>query len=178
MATTNSGHVLPDVLQRALRTVICGTAVGDRSAAMGAYYARSNNCFWSVLHEIGLTPVRLAPAQFENLPSYGIGLTDIIKNSHGTDSQLAIKDYDVPGFEAKMKRYQPEIVAFNGKEAARAFYRLPSTRNVEYGPGPSREGFPGVFVLPSTSGNAKKYWDIELWKEFAFGLSRRVTYEH
>lgn len=48
--------VLPDYLAPDLRAVFAGTAAGERSAALGHYYAGRDNEFWSLLHKSGLTP--------------------------------------------------------------------------------------------------------------------------
>ncbi|MCX6741231.1 MAG: mismatch-specific DNA-glycosylase, partial [Candidatus Parcubacteria bacterium] len=37
--------ILPDVLEKGLRIVFCGTAVGDRSAKRRCYYAGRGNKF-------------------------------------------------------------------------------------------------------------------------------------
>ena len=44
--------VLPDVLERGLKVVFCGTALGPTSAQVGAYYAGPGNQFWDVLFSV------------------------------------------------------------------------------------------------------------------------------
>jgi len=61
-------HVLPDMLRPGLRLVICGSAAGAVSATHGAYYAGPGNRFWRTLFEVGLTPRRLEPHEFRDLP--------------------------------------------------------------------------------------------------------------
>src|ERR1700733_13725554 len=80
--------ILPDLLRPGLAVVFCGTAPGRASAAAGHYYAHPQNKFWRALHAIGLTPRLLAPAEYNELPRYGIGLTDIAKYVSGQDNQL------------------------------------------------------------------------------------------
>jgi TDG/mug DNA glycosylase family protein len=72
--------MLPDYLQPDLRLVLVGTAVGEKSAARGHYYAGPGNDFWAYLYETGLTPTRLTPNDDASLPRYGIGLTDLVKS--------------------------------------------------------------------------------------------------
>jgi G:T/U-mismatch repair DNA glycosylase len=43
--------LLDDLLRIGLRLVICGTAAGERSAKLGAYYAGPGNKFWRTLHD-------------------------------------------------------------------------------------------------------------------------------
>lgn len=110
-------QILPDVLSVGLRAVICGTAAGNRSAALKAYYADSTNSFWSVLLEVGLTPYRLAPSEFTILHQFRLGLTDIAKMVSGTEASLPRDAFDVPAFTKAMRYCRPDIVAFNGKTA-------------------------------------------------------------
>jgi hypothetical protein len=84
--------VLPDVLQDSLRVVLCGSAVGTASAKAGAYYAHQQNKFWKILHETGLTPALLRPAQYCELPRYGIGLTDFVKTHSGMDHEIPLTE--------------------------------------------------------------------------------------
>jgi hypothetical protein len=86
--------VLPDILEPGLRIVFCGTAAGARSAELGQPYAGPGNKFWRVLEEVCLTPTRLTPAEFRDLPRYGIGLTDLAKFASGSDSVLRSADFD------------------------------------------------------------------------------------
>ena len=76
--------VLPDLIEPGLTTMFCGSAASSASARVGAYYAGPGNRFWTVLHETGLTPHLFVPAEFQELLSLGIGLTDLQNmNRHG-----------------------------------------------------------------------------------------------
>lgn len=155
--------VLPDLLRPGLRVVFCGTAAGTASAKAGVYYAGSGNAFWRTLHEVGLTPIRLAPPEFQRLAEFGIGLTDICKVRHGSDREVGTGEFDVAGLEARIAAAEPCLFAFNGKNAARGALE----RNVDCGPQPERIGGVPIWVLPSTSGAARKWWDPEPWRELA-----------
>lgn len=155
--------VLPDALRPGLAVVFCGTAAGTASARAKAYYAGPGNRFWPTLHEIGLTPMQLAPAEFERLPEYGIGLTDICKRRHGSDAEVGTVEFDVDGLAAKISAAEPANLAFNGKNAARGALE----RSVGYGAQPERIGGATLWVLPSTSGAARGYWDVGPWRELA-----------
>jgi len=162
--------VLPDVLAPGLRAVVCGTAAGTKSAAMGTYYAGPGNKFWPTLQAIGLTPRRFAPAEFRDLLGLGIGLTDVSKYASGPDQAIRAADFDVPGFRAKILAAAPRAVAFNGKKAASVVFGRP-TAALGYGPAPALAGFPAVFILPSTSGAASGHWDLAPWRAFAAYLA-------
>jgi TDG/mug DNA glycosylase family protein len=154
-------EVLRDILEPGLRIVFCGTAPGTASAKARAYYAGPGNAFWKTLHAIGLTPVQLAPVEFERLPEYGIGLTDICKVLYGSDEEVGTVEFDVADLQARIAAVEPLNLAFNGKNAARGALE----RDVAYGLQPERIGGAAVWVLPSTSGAARRFWSIEPWRE-------------
>ncbi len=155
--------VLRDVLQPGLRVVFCGTAAGTASAKARAYYAGPGNAFWKTLHRTGLTPTQLAPAEFERLPEFGIGLTDICKVLYGSDEEVGTAEFDVSGLQARIAEAEPASLAFNGKNAARGALE----RDVAFGPQEETLGGAELWVLPSTSGAARRYWKIEPWRELA-----------
>ena len=161
--------LLPDVLQPNLRLVICGTAAGAISAAMGAYYAGPGNKFWRVLHEVQLTPRQLRPADFELLLSYGIGLTDLAKHAFGLDADLPEGCFDALALTHQVEAIRPRALAFNGKRAASVFFDRPSG-GLNYGRQPETIGDTSIYVLPSTSGQASGYWSVEPWRELAQDL--------
>lgn len=143
---------LPDILAANLPLVICGSNPSIRAAQMGHYYAHPGNRFYPLLHDSGLTPRRLTPAEDVLLPSFGIGLTDL----HARPSRRAD---DVPdavyqaGREcliAKLTRYQPRWLCCNG---ARVFQNLTGTRGpIRFGPQEGTLAGCRLFVVPSTSG--------------------------
>lgn len=155
--------VLPDVLSRDLSVVFCGTAVGPTSARVGAYYAGPGNQFWDVLFRICLTPRRLEPHEFKSLLEHGIGLTDLAKKRSGTDEEIASSEFDVGALHSKIRSFAPKALAFNGKKAASAFYGY----GVDYGHQTEPLGETAIFVLPSTSGAARGYWNESFWMEVA-----------
>jgi TDG/mug DNA glycosylase family protein len=157
------GAVLPDMLPPGLRLVFCGTAAGTASARAKAYYAGPGNAFWPTLYETGLTPELLAPEEFARLPEFGIGLTDICKVLHGSDAEVGTVEFDIAGLQARIAAAEPAILAFNGKNAARGALE----RDVVVGPQEEQIGGAEVWVLPSTSGAARRYWDIGPWQQLA-----------
>jgi double-stranded uracil-DNA glycosylase len=156
--------ILPDVLQPHLKIVFCGTAVGARSAKIGAYYAGPGNRFWPTLFQVGLIPRQLRPQDYRSLVDYGIGLTDIAKDRSGGDHVLTPADFDGLTLRAKIEQFAPKVLAFNGKRAAQEFY---GRKVVAYGRQPERLGATTVFVLPSTSGAARGFWDERYWQALA-----------
>lgn len=176
MEVTNLSNVdiLKDILRPNLSLVICGTSAGKRSAEVGSYYAGTNNLFWKILRETKLTndekPV--ASHNCEDLLSYGIGLTDIAKKVSGVDAGISEKDYDIEDFIAKMNLFKPKIVCFNGKRAAAIFLswhfkRKVKSSHIKYGLYPIQDSMFEIFIAPSTSGSARRYWEPEYWNKLA-----------
>src|SRR4051794_29278383 len=110
--------MLDDILKANLTVVFCGTAVGNRSATLGQYYAGSNNRFWRVLAETGLTPRELMPNETPLLLEFGIGLTDLAKGQRGNDTDLSFNLTDCEILRNKIMEYSPRYLVFNGKRAA------------------------------------------------------------
>jgi len=158
------GSILPDVLEPGLKVVFCGTAAGTVSARKGAYYAGPGNLFWKTLHEIGLTPRRLEPYEFASAVDFGIGLTDIAKTVYGSDNELPRSGFDPQGLQNKIAQHAPKALAFNGKKSACEFFGV---NQLSYGRQNAGIGRTVVFVLPSTSGAARRFWNVAYWSEVA-----------
>ena len=156
-------NVLRDVLTRDLDVVFCGTAAGNESARRKAYYAGPGNSFWATLFRVGLTPQQLEPEQYEHLQCFRLGLTDLAKHTSGSDRDLLASDFDCKGLRKKILKYRPRILAFTSKRAAEEFLG----REVGYGLLRDRIGDTALFVLPSPSGSAKRYWNEQSWQELA-----------
>ena len=159
---------LPDVLAPDLNVVFCGTAVGKRSAALEAYYAGPGNKFYSILHKTGLTPIQLNPSEYHKLLTYNLELTDVAKLISGSDSVLSRSDFDIQSFTAKMNKFSPKFICFNGKAAA-AFLlnNHKKTAYVDFGLLSQMVGNTQLFVAPSTSGSANGVWDEAYWYTLA-----------
>jgi double-stranded uracil-DNA glycosylase len=163
-------QVLCDLVRPGLRLVVCGTVAGKVSAGVGAYYAGPGNKFWSTLQKIGLTGDRtLAPSEFRDLLSFGIGLTDLAKDVAGNDAELPRGCFDPLRLRTTIERVAPRALAFNGKKAASAFYRR-RTSQLAYGRQVEQIGHTRVYVLPSTSGAANGAWSIDPWIALARDL--------
>jgi TDG/mug DNA glycosylase family protein len=167
-AMSSSDPILPDVLAPGLRVVFCGVAAGRASAAKRAYYAGPGNMFWPMLHKTGLTPRLFAPHEYPAVLALGIGLTDVCKTAFGADHELARDAFDAAAFRRKMALYRPRAIAFGGKFAARQALGLEA---VPYGPLPGNLHGAALFVLPSPSGRARRFWDERYW----FALAALVT---
>ena len=156
--------VLPDVIDIGLKLLICGSAASRVSAETLNYYAGPGNKFWPTLHVVGLTPTLLKPKDFFTLPEYGIGLTDLAKTYSGSDANLRKSDDDSSSLFEKIELARPCALAFNGKRAAKSFL---ACNSVSYGRQKRAIAGAVVFVLPSTSPAAIRWWNIRYWHELA-----------
>src|SRR5919108_3028032 len=155
--------VLPDVIRPGLRVVFCGTAVGAVSAVRGAYYAGPGNKFWRTLHEVGMTPRRLKPAEYASVADYRMGLTDLCKTQSGSDAQVGTRGFDVRRLEDIVRDNAPWVIAFNGVTAGRI------ALGGFQGYGSQGDRFAGVeaWGLFSTSGAASGWWNVCHWRDLA-----------
>jgi TDG/mug DNA glycosylase family protein len=129
-----------------LRAVFAGIAVQCRPRPHAHYYAGPGNQFWRLLYDSGLTSEQLSPAEDHLLPSYGFGLTDLLRDPD-TD------EYLVGAFNGKIARYRPDAVAFTSKTAASCYARAAGERQPKtYGEAPWRVAGRAAFVLPGPSG--------------------------
>ncbi len=136
---------LPDILAPGLRVVIVGTIAARHRRERDHYYAGVGNAFWVLLHESGLTPRVLTPEQDEQLPSFGIGLTDLVWTPSG--------EPDLAGLDAKLTSAAPEAVAFVSKTAATSYARAAGARLPRgYGELSWTAAGRPAFVLPGPSG--------------------------
>ncbi len=156
--------MLPDVLEPGLALVVCGTAASAKSAQVGAYYAGPGNRFWTTLAQVGLTPRQLEPAEFGLLPSFGIGLTDVVKGQSGGDAEITFTAEGARSVREKVECHTPAVLCFNGKRAAKEFFGV---AQVGYGLHEETIGNTAVFVAPSTSGAARGAWDVDWWRRLA-----------
>jgi TDG/mug DNA glycosylase family protein len=156
--------IVPDLLREDLSLVLCGTAPSRVSKETRAYYAHPGNIFWKTLFDVGLTPRLVAPKDYAALLAWNIGLTDLNKTEWGADSDLSPAGFDVPAFREKMRRYAPRVIAFTSKTAAANFF---GRKVIFYGLQPEIVFQTAMFVVPSTSGRARNYFEIEHWRALA-----------
>ena len=140
---------VPDVLAVGLDVVFCGINPGRVSAAARAHFANPRNDFWRLLHDAGLTPRLLQPAQQFELLDHRIGATNAATRTTPGSSDLRRADFadSADRLTRIALELRPHAIAFVGKEAYRGAF---GTR-AEHGPQERTLGDVGLFVLPSTS---------------------------
>ncbi len=167
-ATDMAEPVLPDLIRPGLKIVFCGTAAGNVSATRGAYYAHPQNRFWSALHAFGLTPRKLRPEDYAELPQWGLGLTDIAKHVSGLDHELppgALGREACAALAAKIAAAEPRWLAFTSLTAGRRYLG----RAAGFGEQPERIGRTRLWLLPSPSPTAGWNWESNAhwWRRLA-----------
>ncbi len=142
---------LPDYLRKGLDIVFVGINPGMQSARAGHYYANPRNPFWRLLHEAGLTPRQLRPDEDHLLPTFGYGITDIVKRPSRGVADLTAADFRRGHriLEEKLLAHQPRIVCFNSKTGFVNFFGPAAFRR--FGRQDVTVGASRVFVMPSTS---------------------------
>jgi TDG/mug DNA glycosylase family protein len=154
-----------DVIAPSLRVLFCGINPGLYSGATGHHFARPGNRFWPTLHQAGFTPRLLDPSEERELLIYGYGITNLVPRATATADELAPEEL-VAGrrrLQAKVKRYQPQMVALLGIGAYRtAFARKAAT----LGEQAERLGNAALWVLPNPSGLNAHYQLADLVEHF------------
>ena len=142
---------MPDVTADGLRVLFCGINPGLMTAASGHHFARPGNRFWPVLHLSGFTPRLLKPSEQGELPSYGLGITNVVARATARADELTAEEYVEGGrlLTAKVERLRPRWLAVVGVTAYRAAF---GDRKAAVGPQERTIGASRVWVLPNPSG--------------------------
>ena len=90
-------EVLPDIVGTEPRIVFCGMASALSTRLREHDYETPGNNVWEMLHQSGLTDRRLRPEEKLLLPTYGLGLTDLVHTGP--------KTYDVDALADKAGQY-------------------------------------------------------------------------
>ena len=130
-----------------------GINPGVRSALTGHHFAGFSNRFWKLLSQSGLVPEPVTYLDDDRLPEWGFGITNIVPRTTRGIDELRPEEY-VAGrsrLRTKVRRYQPDVVAFVGITVYRAMFPERSGP-VAMGLQTDTLGQSTVFVLPNTSG--------------------------
>jgi TDG/mug DNA glycosylase family protein len=146
-----AGRLLPDVLADDLRVLLCGINPGLWSAATGHHFARPGNRFWPALHASGFTPRQLRPDEQDELPAFGLGLTNVVARASARADELGAEELVAGGavLRGKVERHRPAWLAVLGVTAYRAAF---GDRRAQVGPQQATVGATRVWVLPNPSG--------------------------
>lgn len=107
---------MPDVVGDGLKVLFCGINPGLMTAATGHHFARPGNRFWPVLHLSGFTPRLMKPSEQGELPSHGLGITNVVARATARADELSAEEYREGGrlLSAKVERLRPGWLAVVG----------------------------------------------------------------
>jgi double-stranded uracil-DNA glycosylase len=164
-----------DVIAPGLRVLFCGINPGLYSGATGHHFARPGNRFWPTLYQAGFTSRLLTPAEERELLVAGYGITNLVARATATADELSADEL-ITGrrrLEAKVKRYQPQVLAVLGIGAYRTAF---AQKVVALGQQPERLANSIVWVLPNPSGLNAHYQLADLAGHFQ--ILRQVLEDH
>jgi TDG/mug DNA glycosylase family protein len=139
-----------------LRVLFCGINPGTMSGTLGRHFARPGNRFWKVLLGAGFTDRLLTPAEQDELPAYGIGITNLVARTTAAAAELSRAELraGATALEVTVARWHPAYVAILGVQAYRSAIGRP---RAGIGRQPETVAGAGLWVLPNPSGLQAAY---------------------
>ena len=166
------GRSIPPVIAPGLTILLCGINPGLYSAWTGHHFARPGNRFWPALYRSGMTPRLLAPSEQSELPTYGLGITNVVNRATAAAAELSRAELREGGerLAEEVRQYAPTWLAVLGITAYRAAFEQP---RAALGPQALTLGSTGIWVLPNPSGLNAHFQLPELAEKF--GELRRAA---
>jgi TDG/mug DNA glycosylase family protein len=157
---------LGPILGPSLRVLFVGINPSLRSAEVGHHFARPGNRFWPTLHAAGFTPRRLRPDEDVELPSYGVGVTNIAFRPTRAAAELSREELRAGAaeLEAVVRECAPRLVAVVGLTAYRTAFDRPAA---VMGLQADALGGRPVWVLPNPSGLNAHYKPADFARLYA-----------
>ena len=178
---------LTDAIAPGVRVLLVGINPGVLSATTGHHFAGPTNRFWGLLYESGIVPEPVTHEDDVRLPSWGLGMTNLVARPTPGIDTLAPAEY-IDGWkilERKIDRFRPDIVAFVGVTMYRALWKVLGEGAgaratgikgaVRIAPGFQRATVHGarIFVLPNPSGRNAHFGYAEMLAAFT-ALGRAI----
>ena len=147
-----------------------------RSSLTGHHFAGYSNRFWKLLYDSGLVPEPIGYADDRRLPEWGFGITNLVPRPTPGIDTLRPDEYaaGARALRRKIRRVQPQIVAFVGVTLFRALFGKRAGEPVRLGPQPETLEGARVFVLPNPSGRNANFSYAEMLAAFR-ALRRYAT---
>lgn len=147
-------RTIPDVLPGIgdeFHVLFCGINPGLYSAATAWHFARPGNRFWPALHLSGFTPRLLAPREQDEIPKFGLGITNVAPRATAQAAELTDAELREGGARLAelVSRHRPRYVAIAGVTAYRAAFARP---RAAIGPQAETLGPARLWILPNPSG--------------------------
>jgi TDG/mug DNA glycosylase family protein len=148
---------LRDILKPRPRILFVGINPSIRSAQAGHHFASPGNPFWRLLYAAKLLPEELTSDDDARLIEFDLALTNLCSRPTRSAAELTTAEM-IAGRDMlarKIRRVQPQVVAFVGVSIYRRFFGIAQGD----GAGLKREEIHGarVFVLPNPSGLNASY---------------------
>ena len=107
------------------------------------------------MSQSGIVPEPLSWQNDERVLEFDIGMTNmVVRGSAGmADLTRAELKEGALALRAKLERYRPKIVCFNGK----GIYEIYAGRKASLGIQPKQPGEPWYYVMPSTSARTQSH---------------------
>ncbi|MBM9509561.1 G/U mismatch-specific DNA glycosylase [Actinacidiphila acididurans] len=159
-------RTLADIIGPGLRVLFCGINPGLMSAWTGHHFARPGNRFWPALHASGFTPRRFLPAEQQEMPALGLGITNVAPRATARADELTREELIAGGalLTAKVETFRPAWLAVLGVTAYRVAF---GDKDAQVGPQERRIGGTRIWALPSPSGLNAHWSPATLAEEFA-----------
>lgn len=159
------GKSVRDVIAPGLQVLFCGINPGLYTAAVKHHFARPGNRFWKALYEAGFTERLLSPFDERELLQLGYGVTNVVRRATAVADSLTREEVIEGGRQlaAKVRRYQPRILAVLGMGAYRLAFAQP---HATVGRQQFKIANTILWVLPNPSGLNANYQQPEITRLF------------
>ena len=160
-----ASRTVPDLIAANLKVLFCGINPGLYTAAIGHHFGRPGNRFWPALHAGGFTPRVFSPFEERELLPLGYGITNVVARATAAADALSEEEIRAGGrkLSARVKRYQPRVLALLGVGAYRVAFGRPKAK---VGRQDQTIGFTQIWVLPNPSGLNAHYQPAALGELF------------
>lgn len=174
---------LPEYLAPDLDIIFVGINPSLYAVSVGHYFARPQNRFWPAFSgslisqkmRESLNVSRLLPEHDALFPSFGFGLTDLVRRPTSQAAHLKPSEYRhaAPELRERLQPLQPQRVCFHGMTSYRPFLRYGlglDDHGAELGRQPHLFAGATLWVLPNPSPANARYSLQELisWYDTLF----------
>jgi TDG/mug DNA glycosylase family protein len=152
---------MPDIIAPRLDVLFCGINPSVYSVVIGHHFGRPGNRFWPALFAGGFTPRLYSPFEDQSIVELGLGITNVASRSSVAAADLERSELEAGGklLEAKILKYEPQVLAILGIGAYRtAFARPKATLGLQE----ETIGQTKIWVLPNPSGLNAHYHPPQL----------------
>lgn len=152
------GHTVPDLVgDTPPRLVVVGINPGLWTAATQTHFAHPSNRFYPALHRAGITRheldrvAGLRDADRDELLGRGLAITNVVARATARAAELNAPELraGADALRARLRRWQPAVVAMAGVTTYRVAFERPRTRLGEQAE--TLEGA-ALWVVPNPSG--------------------------